>query len=194
MKSLLMALALVVGFTAYGYKVENLTPEAHLLGPELTEADLEGKVLLIEFFGYGCGPCVAAMPGTLKVVKEVQKKDDRFIAIASHAWPRNEPRIKAFIESVEAKKLPVYQAFTAETVPMPRGVPHAVVLNADGSIAWQGHPINHDAMKDAIEAALDALPKPKRSATPPKGSLLKQKLEERKRQREAAAKAKAKRP
>ncbi len=159
MKHLLMTLILGVSAMVYGYEVENLTPEAHLAGPTITKADLEGKVLLIEYFGFGCGPCVAAMPGTVALAEKVKQKDARFVAVISHVWPRNDPRIAAFFESVGGAKLPAYQDFLVKGFERPRGVPHALLVGPDGKKLWEGHPANHEAMAAAIDKALKALPK-----------------------------------
>ncbi len=159
MKHLLVTLAIGLSAIVCGYPVKNLTPEAHIAGDTVTKEQLEGKVLLIEFFGHSCGPCVAAMPGTVAIVEKIQKEDNRLVAIASHLWPRNEARLNNFFSRTGGAKLPTYQEFIVEGLPTPRGVPHAVILSPEGKTLWEGHPTRHDEMEKALRDALKALPK-----------------------------------
>ncbi len=169
--SLLMALVMMPVFAVTAI---NLNRESHLSGPKLTPEELEGKVILLEFFGYGCGPCINAMPGTVALAKKY-KKDGRLVVIASHLWGRKEDGIKAFLERTGATSLPTYQALTFDGVEKPGGVPHAVILGHDGEILWQGHPSNHDAMENALLEGLEHAP-----AAKSKKLSLKEQFEQRK--------------
>ncbi len=180
MKWFLNLLLVVVAVPAFAVTMVNVDKDAYLAGPKVTAEDFEGKVILLEFFGHGCGPCVSAMPGTVALAKKY-KKDDRFIAVASHLWSNDKTRIARFIERTGADELPVYQKLTIEGLPYPGGVPHAVVVGHDGNVVWQGHPAEHAAMKGAIDDALKAAPKVEKKAPTLKAELerRKQKAKER---------------
>ncbi len=180
MKSVLSLVAALLVLPVFAINAINLNNEAHLSGPKLKAEDIEGKVILLEFFGHGCGPCVSAMPGTVALAKK-HKDDPRLVTIASHLWGRNEDRIKAFLERTGAEKLPTYQELTFEGVAKPRGVPHAVVLGHNGKVIWEGHPGNHDAMADAVAEGLKKAPK-----IETKPLSLKERFEQRKAQRQKA--------
>ena len=45
-------------------------------------ADLRGKVVLLDFWGYWCGPCVASMPALMKLYDDY--KDKGLVIIAVH--------------------------------------------------------------------------------------------------------------
>ncbi len=64
-------------------------------GPPLKLADLKGKCVLLEFWGYWCGPCVYGMPETFKLYDEYAKQG--LVVIGVHV-----DVTKAKIESVEA--------------------------------------------------------------------------------------------
>ncbi len=136
----------------------NLTPENHLSGPQLTERDLRGKVILLEYFGAGCGPCMAAMPHTIELAEKL-KKDKRFVFLLSHAWPGPE-KAKAFLERAKATHLPAYQQVALGDARVPGGVPNALVFNHKGELVWRGHPASQSGteMDDAITKALSEIP------------------------------------
>ncbi len=159
MKRLLFAVLVGLCAVASAVGVKNLDARSHLAGPSLVAGDLVGKVILIEFFGHGCGPCEAAMPGTVAMVERIRAKDARLVAVASHVWPRSDARVQRFFERVGGAKLPAYQEFIVEGVAVPRGVPHAVVVDGVGKVVWEGHPVRHEEMERAILDALGRLNK-----------------------------------
>ncbi len=160
MKRLIIAgaLAICCGLAQAEITSKNLDDANHLSGPKVALKDLQGKVILVEYFGFGCGPCVAAMPHTVKVAEEF-KDNPNFVVLLSHAWSKETARIMNFLERTGAKHLPTYQGLLLAGDSMPRGVPDARVYNHEGKRVWGGHPGNAAAMKQAIEAALAAAPK-----------------------------------
>ena len=64
-------------------------------GPPLKLADLKGKCVLLEFWGYWCGPCVYGMPETFKLYDQYGKQG--LVVIGVHVDLRN-----GKVDSVEA--------------------------------------------------------------------------------------------
>ncbi len=158
MKRILLCLGAFALLSVYAIDVQNIDEESHISGPKLTAVDLQTKVILVEYFGFSCGPCIAAMPKTVEVAKTF-KKDKRFVVVLSHVWPFNEERIKGFLDKTGAEDLPTYQKLRLAGEPLPNGVPHARVYNHKGECVWKGHPSNHKDMEEAIKAALKKAPK-----------------------------------
>jgi thiol-disulfide isomerase/thioredoxin len=50
-------------------------------GPPVKLADLHGKVVLLDFWGYWCGPCVSDMPRMMKLYDEYKNKGLFIIAV-----------------------------------------------------------------------------------------------------------------
>jgi thiol-disulfide isomerase/thioredoxin len=50
-------------------------------GAPLKLADLRGKVVILDFWGYWCGPCLASMPSLMKIYDEYPQKDVAIIAV-----------------------------------------------------------------------------------------------------------------
>ncbi len=67
---------------------------ATLAGDYLTSDDLRGKVLLLDFWGTWCAPCVAAVPGLLSLSRRM--KDDPFV-ILSISTDSDEATLREFV-------------------------------------------------------------------------------------------------
>ncbi len=68
--------------------------EARGLDQKVKLSDLRGKWILLEFWGYWCGPCVGrSLPRLIKIYKGLEKVSDKFEIIAFH-----DPRAKNFKE------------------------------------------------------------------------------------------------
>src|SRR5437763_129909 len=48
-------------------KADGITLGDHLMGPKVSPGDLKGHVVVLEFWGINCGPCLAAMPHIAKL-------------------------------------------------------------------------------------------------------------------------------
>ncbi|WP_349663483.1 AhpC/TSA family protein [Cellulophaga lytica] len=78
--------------TADGSPVPSIKTTATLSGKEFNISSLQGKYVLIDFWGIWCGPCVAEMPQ----VKEFQEKHkDNLVVVGINSGDTKE-KIKAF--------------------------------------------------------------------------------------------------
>lgn len=86
MKQLIVAAMVLAGACAAGARGEATLTGVNLGeyagGPAVTAADLKGRVVLFEYWGVNCGPCLA----NIGHVTEMQKKYPReqFIVVANH--------------------------------------------------------------------------------------------------------------
>ena len=104
-------------------------------GVTMTNKDLEGKIVLLNFWATWCGPCVKEMPGLNDFVA-TQSSDD-FVVIAL-ARQQDNATIKPFIDKngydftfVADVDKKVYANFAEKSIP------RNVVLDADGKIIFQ---------------------------------------------------------
>lgn len=58
-----------------GKPAPELAPVVAWKGEPVKLADLKGKVVLLEFWGYWCGPCIGSMPDLFKIHDEFKGKD-----------------------------------------------------------------------------------------------------------------------
>lgn len=109
---------------------------SHLHGPKVKASDLKGKVVFFEYWGINCPPCIASMPHLQELQDKFQSKG--FTVVGSHRQGLT-PRVKQFLEE---KKItfPVYQGLDIPAASCPGGLPHAVLIGANGKVVAKGHP------------------------------------------------------
>ena len=100
-------------------------------------ASLQGKYVLYDYWATWCGPCVQAL-GTAE--KLHARFDDKLVTIAiSDEDPET---VRAFVKK-QGWKQPI-GVDTKRSVPEAleiRGIPHAFLVNPEGVVVWQGHPM-----------------------------------------------------
>lgn len=151
MKKMMIA-ALVAGLMlsaqAVGWK--GLGEGNYYAGPKLTEADLAGKVVLVDCWGVNCPPCRALLPRMEELWKSFRSKP--FVLLGSHRQGHQPEKVA---ELVKANKLtyPQYNgAGIAEGEPSFRGIPFLYVVNHRGKVVYSGH-----SDREATEAVVNAL-------------------------------------
>lgn len=153
----ILSLAALCAVPLLALDVRNLDDASHLAGPTLAEKDLEGKVVVVEEWGWQCGPCRASLPHIAELAKEIAK-DGRGVLIGAHVQSRNESAIRDLLREAGCE-YPVYQAFRVAGAPSASGIPFAYVVDHKGEVVWSGHPAQK-AFDEAVRDALKAVPKP----------------------------------
>ncbi len=111
----------------------------------LTMQALRGKIVLIDFWGIGCGPCVAALPEVQRVSE--QFADKGVVVIGLHDSGTTQRQLAQFaaarelsyplaIDAEDKQRLSFGQTFSQYTV---RGIPTYAVIARDGSVAFLDH-------------------------------------------------------
>lgn len=139
---------LALAAQAVGWK--GLGEGNYYAGPKVTEADLAGKVVLVDCWGVGCPPCRALLPRMEEIWKSFRSKP--FVLLGSHRQGRQPEKVAAL---VKANKLtyPQYDgAGIAEGEPPFRGIPFLYVVNHRGKVVYSGH-----SDREATEAVVNAL-------------------------------------
>lgn len=139
---------LALAAQAVGWK--GLGEGNYYAGPKVTEADLAGKVVLVDCWGVGCPPCRALLPRMEEIWKSFRSKP--FVLLGSHRQGRQPEKVDAL---VKANKLtyPQYDgAGIAEGEPSFRGIPFLYVVNHRGKVVYSGH-----SDREATEAVVNAL-------------------------------------
>jgi len=124
------------------------------MGPALTADDLEGSVVVVEFWGIHCGPCIASMPHMAKLA--TSGAGQGLLVIGCHAQgPAKDEAI-----AICTRQGVNYTIYANGNVPGKMGfpgIPHVFVFDHNGQIIFEGHPAEMDS---AIQKALAARPNP----------------------------------
>ena len=98
--------------------------------------DLNGRIVVIDFWATWCGPCRAAMPHLEDLYKKFGK-DVVVIGISDES----ESTIRAFSsKNKHGYPQAVDPKATVKSALGINGIPHVVVLSTDGVVRWQGNP------------------------------------------------------
>jgi thiol-disulfide isomerase/thioredoxin len=109
------------------------------------KTNLEGKVVILDFWATWCPPCRAAMPILDKMQKE-NKENLAVVAIGGQSEGEDTVRKylaehKESISNVFDANQSVFKPFESE------GIPLVVVLSTDGVIRWIGNPHDENFQK-----------------------------------------------
>ena len=117
----------LIGKEAADFTLEDLK------GATVKFKDLEGKVVILDFWATWCGPCRASLPGLSKIYEDLNPK-----GLEVYAIDLEEPREKVQ-QSVDQLKLkmPVLldEKSTVSKNYGVHGIPHTVLIGKDGKIA-----------------------------------------------------------
>lgn len=104
-----------------------------------------GKIYVVEFWATWCAPCKAAIPRLSKLAKQYKNK---ITVLGVDVYDSKEPleKIKKFVADM-GDKMNYYVAIDKERFmethwleASERGIPKTIVVDANGKIAWIGHP------------------------------------------------------
>lgn len=117
--------------------------------------DFDGKVLMIQFSGIGCGPCHASIPFMKELVEEYKDRDFELISIES--WSKNLEGMKKYQDKNNFNYL-----FLASTKEMKEAyhiemVPAFFILDKNKKIKVVINGYNKEKTKTEIKESLDKL-------------------------------------
>jgi thiol-disulfide isomerase/thioredoxin len=163
MRQALLSVSVLL-FAAAGYSAEynmNLSPSglklgSYISGPKVDTGKLANHVLVVEFWGHGCGPCLASIPGMNALFNEFQEKG--LIIVGLQCWDGSDELVKQVSKSNNIAYTVVNGGSLtgAEDI---SGVPHAIVFDAYGKCVYRGHPGNK-GFEEAVKKAMADAPPP----------------------------------
>jgi thiol-disulfide isomerase/thioredoxin len=122
----------------------------------------KGKVYVVEFWATWCKPCIAAMPHLSALARQYMDKIT-ILGINVYEWKipssKSIKKVKAFVDSMgnrmdfhvaaEDTNFTVADWLEASGEKV-NGIPRTFVVNAEGRLAWMGHPKNLDAVLSKV--------------------------------------------
>ncbi|MBQ9454054.1 MAG: TlpA family protein disulfide reductase [Thermoguttaceae bacterium] len=134
---LLLSLALIFISSAVSAQYFQGSPQV-IWGKPLTDADLSGKVVYIEYWGIFCGPCRAAFPHLIECQSKYGSTGS-FVLIGSHLQDMGQ-EVTDFLKQSNCN-FTNYQGYNCPLAP-PKdgGIPQAYLLNCRGELVAAGTP------------------------------------------------------
>ena len=138
----------------------NLKISKMLQGPPAAQVNwtaFKGKVVVLEFWATWCGPCVKAIPHWNELVGEFKDRPVVFLSVSAES----EEAVKSFLDKNPVKSWvglddceALNKAFDV------RGIPHTVIVGADGGIAAITHPgsLQSEHLEEILAGKKSSLP------------------------------------
>ena len=159
--ALLLPLTPAYGLLKVGDKAPPLKVTHWVQGKPISIPDeAKGKVVLLEFWATWCVPCIQIIPETNELYQKYEDKGLIVIGVTDSGQGQRLSTVQEFVKS-QGNRMQYRIAFddTQKTVEDyivgtgALGIPHSVVLDKEGKIAWVGHPAD-PAMKATINDLL----------------------------------------
>lgn len=124
---------------------------------ELSLAQLQGKIVVVEFWATWCPPCQRSIPHLNALHNKYKDKGVVILGLSDE----NADKVESFIKRMNAgekkqMEYPVAAGSNDGRAYGVRGIPHAFLVTSDGKVAWAGHPMA--GLDEAIEKALKDSP------------------------------------
>lgn len=118
------------------------------------QAELTGKVVVVEEWGVNCPPCIASLPGLAKMAKSGEKKG--LVVVGLERQNSAKEDILKVLKSARVE-FPVLSGGSAPG--NTGGIPHACVFDVTGKLVFSGSPHDEDFERAVKKAMRDAKPK-----------------------------------
>lgn len=135
--------------------LKGVTLGTHVYGPKITADDLSGKVVVFEYWGDRCPPCIRAIPHLVKTQEKYGK--DKIAIVANQVWTKDvEAAKKAWTNAGGSDKISVVNHGKLKGAKV-RGVPNSFIFDHTGKLLYNGHPMN-PKFDETVKKAIAALP------------------------------------
>ncbi len=122
------------------------TPEYSLTlmdGSTVTSTQLQGNIVVLDFWATWCGPCIRAMPHMHDVAEQYPD-----IAMYGVSLDQNRDALENWLANNDAPWAVAHgsreQNTALSSLFMVRGIPNIIILSPTGEVLWKGHPNNMD--------------------------------------------------
>ncbi len=126
-------------------------------------ADFSGEIVLIDLWGIQCPPCVQSLDRLDRLYRE--RRGEGLQVLAVHVQ-QHAALARQYFEGQGYLMPATFDPAVYEGLPRPGTIPHSIVLNAEGRIAFAGDP------EEAVRVALAELQRLHEPAPPPETAVV----------------------
>lgn len=116
----------------------------------LTNESLKGKIVVLDFWGTWCGPCMASIPHNIDIYEKYKGKDVVFLAVSTQRGSEKIPDV------INGRKIPYPVAVDTTNATIEaykvNGYPDYYIIGRDGNLLMAD--VKNSEIDRAIEAAL----------------------------------------
>lgn len=116
----------------------------------------KGKVYVVEFWATWCGPCKVSIPHLTEIQRTYKDKGVTVIGISNESPATIKPFVQKMGDQMAYTVAADIEGFVQQNYMQAfnkQGIPQAFIVNGDGKIAWEGHPL------DGMDPVLDLVVK-----------------------------------
>jgi thiol-disulfide isomerase/thioredoxin len=135
--ALVLALAGSAARAQDGKEPKEINAKGWINTDGLSLAKLKGKVVVVEFWATWCPPCRASIPHLVTMRDKLDKSKVEIIGLTDE--PKE--KVEGFAKDMKMNYSVGYGSSSGEDYGV-RGIPHAFIINPDGKIVWDGHPMD----------------------------------------------------
>lgn len=149
----ILTLAVTPAADAAEPDIREFDPGSYVTGPKFKGKHLKNKVIVLEYWGITCPPCIKAIPHTTELAKKYGH--DKLVVIANQSWNASDRQVKDVWE--KHAKNDMVMVVNGGEIPdfKPNGVPHALIFDHELNLIWRGHP---GSMDQPLAKAIEKLP------------------------------------
>ena len=124
---------------------------AAVSGPLVTADSLAHRVVVLEFWGVNCPPCLRSMPTLEALHRELGPAG--LVIVGAHAQQATVAEIKEVVDQLGVTFSIVEQATVRDAMDF-TGIPHCMVFDHTGACVFRGHPSKaHDVIVAAVRSS-----------------------------------------
>lgn len=124
---------------------------AAVSGPTLTADSLAHRVVVLEFWGVNCPPCLRSMPALEALHRQFGPAG--LVVVGAHAQQATAAEIEEVVGELGVTFSIVEQATVRDAMDF-TGIPHCMVFDHTGACVYRGHPSKaHDVIMAAVRSS-----------------------------------------
>ena len=129
-----------------------IRPGGHVTGPMLAAEDIANRVVLLEFWGLNCPPCIRSMP----MLEELHTSlgPHGLVVIGAHAQGGSAAELRPQVAKLGVT-FTILESASVEGGMDFQGIPHCMLFDHTGKCVYRGSPFN---AQEAVAAAVKAAP------------------------------------